>query len=33
MKDSLRTQPDQPTTIAELQAFLDRFRTDATLCM
>jgi transposase InsO family protein len=28
MKNWLRTQPDQPATIAELQALLDRFRTE-----
>jgi transposase InsO family protein len=28
MKNWLRAQPDQPTTIAELQALLDRFRTE-----
>jgi transposase InsO family protein len=28
MKNWLRTQPDQPTTIIELQALLDRFRTE-----
>ena len=28
LKKWLRTQPDQPTTLAELQALLDRFRTE-----